>query len=79
VPYYGYNKNKNSNHHDTMNTTNLTKLALVTIGLTGLAIVGLTHLHTNLLPMFTVGLSYLVALGILGLAAYDQRAGKRLS
>jgi len=79
MPYYELNKNKNSNHHDTMTTTNLTKLALGTISLIGLAIVGLNHLHTDLLPMFTVGLSYLVALGILGLAAYDQRAGKRLS
>jgi hypothetical protein len=62
-----------------MNTINLTKLTLATVALSGLCFVGLTHIHADFLPMLGIGLSYLVALGILGLAALDNKSERRLS
>jgi hypothetical protein len=63
-----------------MNTkNNQVKLTLAIVALSGLSLIGIKHIHTDILPMFGIALSYVVALGILGLAALDNRGERRLS
>ncbi len=57
---------------------NTTKITIATIALTSLLLAGVTHLHTDVLPMLGVVISYVVALGILALAGLDNKSARRL-
>ena len=62
-----------------MNTNKITKVILATVAVTGLSFVGLTQIHANYLPMLGVGVSYLAALVILALAAFDNGRARHQS
>ena len=70
-------QNNTYSHVMNINNNKLTKIAFGTAAIIGLCLMGLNHLHADLYPMLGVGVSYLAALAILGLAALDNGSAKR--
>jgi FtsH-binding integral membrane protein len=62
-----------------MNTNTITKSVLAAIALVGLGLVVLANIHTDILPLFGMVVSYGAAVVILALAATDTTRSKRLN
>jgi hypothetical protein len=62
-----------------MNTNTITKLVLAAIGLFGLALIGLTKVHADLLPLLGAVVSSGAAVVILAIAGSDTNRRKRLN